>query len=158
MIAENYKIVPVWVQPVDFNAATDTDSIDMSGYHKATFIYMFETCGAAVVHSMNCGLTTGAKTTAVPFKHALGGAAIGTAVAGSTASCDVLGAWADASTTASITATTKMVVCEVDAAAMDMANGYKWLTGTTTCASGIGFCLVILEPRYSGNRSVTALA
>ena len=155
MIAENLKIVPVWIQSTDFNAATDTDSINMAGFHKATFIYMFEACGASVIHSFNSGITNAAKTNAVPFKHALSGAAIGTAVAGSAASCDVLGAWVDAATTSSIVATTKMVVCEVDAA--NMTDGHNWLTGTTTCASGIGFCLVILESRYDGNRSVTCL-
>jgi len=155
MIAENYKIVPVLVQPVDFGATVDTDSIDMSNYHKATFIYLYETCGAAVVHSFNSGITEGLKTNAVPFKHALGGAAIGTAIAGSAASCDVLGAWTDAATTASITATTKMVVCEVDAA--NMTDGDNWLTGTCACATGIAFGVVILESRYGANRDVTAL-
>ena len=154
MINEDYKVVPV-VASANIGASTDFDSIDMSGYHKATFIC---TCGAFTgngTFSFNSGATEGVATTAVPFKHALGGAAIGTAVAASTASCDVLGAWADATTTAAITCTTKMVVLEVDAAAM--APGHKWLTGVIAATAGIIHVVAILDPRYSGNRSGTAL-
>jgi len=154
-IAENYKIVPVLINPTDFGASADLDSIDMTNYHKATFIFSFGTCGAAVVHSFNSGVSEGAKTTAVACKGALGGAAIGTAVADSAASCDVLGAWQACTTTLSLVATTKMTVFEVDASAMTL--GHNWLTGTIAAASGIASVVAILEPRYSGNMSGTAL-
>jgi hypothetical protein len=85
----------------------------------------------------------------------MGGAAIGTAVAGSTASCDVLGAWADSSGSTALTCTTKVVVIEADASAM--ASGHKWLTGAIAATAGIIHVNAILEPRYSGNRSATAL-
>ena len=155
MIAEEKKIVPLLVS-ANIGASTDLDSIDMSGYHRATFIF---SCGAFTgdgTFSFKSGATNGTKTTAVPFKFALAGAAIGTAVAGSTASCDVLAAWGDAADTQAITCTTKMVVCEVEAAAM--ADGHKWLTGTVAATAGILHVIAILEPRYTGNRSVTALA
>ena len=155
MISEDKKIVPVLVS-ANIGASTDFDSIDMSNYHKATFIC---TCGAftgAGTFQFNTGVSEGATTTNIPFKHALGGAAVGTAVAASTASCDVLGAWTDATTTAAITCTTKMVVCEVDMAATATA-GHNWLTGTIAATAGIIHVVAILEPRYSGNSSVTAL-
>jgi len=154
MINEDYKIVPL-LTSANVGASTDFDSIDMSGYQKATIIC---SCGAFTgngTFSFSSGATEGAKTTSVLFKHALGGAAIGTAVAASTASCDVLGAWADAATTAEITCTTKMVVIEIDAAAM--APGHKWLTGVVAATAGILHVTAILVPRYSGYRSGTAL-
>jgi len=161
MISEEKKIVPVCVS-ANIGATTDLDSINMANYHKATFIF---TCGAFTgngTFSFFSGASEGTKTTAVAFKHALGGAAVGTAVAASTASCDVLGAWADcplaaspATFTVAITCTTKMVVCEVDAAAM--TDGESWLTGVIAATAGIVHVTAILEPRYTGNRSVTAL-
>jgi hypothetical protein len=160
MIAEEKKIVPVLVT-ADINTSADLDSIDMSNYHKATFIYIFGVVGGDVTFSFKSGASAGTKTTYVPFNHALGGAAIGTAVAGSTASCDVLGAWgnvpADGATDdVAITCTTKMVVCEINASAME--DGEPWLTGTVAASDGIVHAVAILEPRYTGNRSATALA
>jgi hypothetical protein len=154
-LAENMKIVPV-LASANVGASTDFDSIDMSRFHKATFVI---TCGAFTgdgTFTAHSGTTEGTKTTAVPFRHALGGAAIGTAVLGSTASCDVLGAAAEAANgTAAITCTTKMVVIDVDAAAM--TNGHKWLTLAVTATAGIAHGVAYLEPRYSNERSVTAL-
>jgi hypothetical protein len=158
-LAEEMKIVPL-LTSANIGATTDCDSINMSGFHRATFIC---TCGAFTgdgTFSVNCGTTEGAKTTAVLFKHALGGAAIGTAVAGSTASCDVLAAESKTTAiapTAAITCTTKMVVIEVDASEMDISNGYEWLTLTAAATAGILHVVAILEPRYSGNRSATCL-
>ena len=155
MISEDFKIVPLIQEATDFGATSDLDSIDMSNYHKATFIFLYSTCGAAVVHSFNSGASEGTKTTAVACQGALGGAAIGTAVAGSAASCDVLGAWQACAVTLSLVATTKMTVFEVNAAAM--TAGEPWLTATIAAATGVCAAVAILEPRYSANRSVTAL-
>jgi hypothetical protein len=155
MIAENYKIVPIIHSTTDFGATTDTDSIDMSNYHKATFIFNFGACTGDVTFSFNSGATEGTKTTAVVAKAALGGAAIGTAVAASTASCDVLGAWQAITTTLAITCTTKMVVVEVSA--QSMAPTHKWLTGTVAATAGIVSGVAILEPRYGSSRIGTCL-
>jgi len=155
MLAENYKIVPVLVDDGDFGATIDLDSIDMSNYHKATFIYSFGAVTGNVTFSFNSGIAEGTKTNAVACKAALGGAAIGTAVAGSTASCDVLGVWQAIATTLAITCTTKMVVVEVSAAAM--TSGDDWLTGTIAATAGICHCVAILEPRYGSSRIGTCL-
>jgi len=155
MIAENYKIVPVLVDDGDFGATIDLDSINMSNYHKATFIFTFGAVTGDVTFSFNSGASEGTKTTAVVAKAALGGAAIGTAVAGSASSCDVLGAWQAITTTLAITCTTKMVVCEVSAASM--TTGEPWLTGTIAATAGIGHCTAILEPRYGSYRLGTCL-
>lgn len=152
--AEEYKIVPV-LTSANIGASTDCDSIDMSKYHRATFIV---TCGATtgdVTFTSTSGATEGAKTAAVPLKYALGGAAIGTAVAGSTASCDVLGATGSHASAIALTCTTKMVVIQIDAASMTL--GHKWLTLTCAATAGILHVVAILEPRFTGNRSATAL-
>ncbi len=156
---EHFKIVPI-ITSANIGASTDCDSIDMSKFRKATFIF---TCGAFTgdgTFSVNSGLTEGAKTTAVPFKYAMGGAAIGTATAGSATSCDVLAATAkttSGSPTVALTCTTKMVVLEVDTIDMDTANGHNWLTATVAATAGILHGVAILAPRYTGNRSATAL-
>lgn len=160
---ESQKIVPVLLSPSNFGSTVDADSINMAGFHRATFIINFGTCGDVVVHSVNCGASEGTKTTAVPFRYAIGGAAIGTAVAASTASCDVLGDTGETTVlapTASLTCSTKMVVVEVEASVIAKVSAgvaQPWLTLTVACASGIASAVAILEPRYAGNRSATCL-
>ena len=167
MFAEKYKIVPI-ASDIDLNAlaANDCDSINMKGFHKATFIIGFQTiAGDAPFVALYSGDSEGSKDTAMTFRYALGGAAVGTAVAGSTASCDVLAAWAS-TTTASptleideATYSNYMLIVEVDAAEMDQDE--PWLTmsflDTDTGATGNVQVHAILEPRYTGNRSLTAL-
>lgn len=156
MLAEKMKIVPV-MNSADISTSADTDSIDMSGFHKATFIFTMGVVTTDITFTPKSGVSEGAKTTAVPSMIAIGGAAIGTAVAASTASCDVLGAWAASATTHVTTANSnKMYVIEVNASAM--TDGHDWLTITlTTATGGIVHCVAILEPRYQSNRSATCL-
>lgn len=156
MLAEKLKIVPV-MNSADVSTGTDCDSINMSGYHKATFIFTFGAVTTDITITPKSGATEGTKTTAVPSRYAAGGAVIGTAVAGSTASCDVLAAWTATSTTVPLAAASnKFLVVEFDAAAM--TDGEEWLTVTVAAGTGgICHCVAILEPRYSGNRSATCL-
>ena len=156
MIGENKKIVPV-MNSANISTSADTDSINMSGFHKATYIF---TCGAVttdITFTPKSGVSEGTKTTAVPSWYAVGGDVIGTAVAASQASCDVLSAWTASATTHVTTANSNlMYVIEIDAS--DMTDGEEWLTITlTTATGGIVHCVVILEPRYSNNRSGTCL-
>lgn len=163
--AEALKIVPIG-QALDLaGAATvDSDSINMKNYHKAILVFTFDTlAGASAALTINSGASAGTVSSALTFNYAFGGAAIGTAVAGSTASCDVLAAWTSAATL-DITHTSYdnyMLVVEVNAAAMDLANEEEWLTCRFTDpggATGTVDCIAILEPRYGSNRSATALA
>lgn len=156
MYSEKAKIVPL-LNSANVSTGTDCDSINMKNYHKATIVFMFGTVTTDITITPTCGATEGAKTTAVPLLYAAGGAVIGTAVAGSTASCDVLAAWTAHASAASITAASnKFVVVEIDAA--NMAAGSPWLTCTVAAGtSGICYAVAILEPRYTGNRSATAL-
>jgi hypothetical protein len=156
MFSEKLKIVPI-LNSADVSTGTDCDSINMANYHRATLIFTFGTVTTDITITPTCGATEGEKTTAVPLQYAKGGAAIGTAVLGSTASCDVLSAWTAHDSAASITAASNlMAVVEINASAM--AANSPWLTVTVAAGtSGICHCVAVLEPRYTGNRSATAL-
>ena len=158
-LGEQKKIVPI-AHALDLNSAAtiDCDSINMKNYHHATLIFTFDTlAGASAVLTVNSGATDGAITSALYFDYAFGSAAI------ASANCDVLAAWANANTL-TITHTTYddyMLVIEVDASNMDTSNDEEWLTvrftdpgGATGTVDGIA----ILESRYSGNQSITALS
>jgi hypothetical protein len=130
MLSENYKIVPV-AKEIDISSTVYSDSINMKDFHSATFMFILNTLGgASSVLTVCSGATDAACTSALTFNYAFGGAALGTAVAGSTSSCDVLAAWTSA-TTLTLTYGTYsnfMLVVEVNAAAMDIANAEEWLT------------------------------
>lgn len=156
MFAERFKLVPL-MNSADITTSADCDSVNMKNFHKATFLFTFGTVTTDITITPKSGASEGTKTTAVPSRYAAGGAVIGTAVAGSTASCDVLAAWTTTATTVSCAAASnKFLVVEIDAAAM--TKGEPWLTLTlTTATGGIVHCVAILWPRYSGNRSATCL-
>ena len=152
---EIFKVVPVMASD-DINAGVDADSINMKNFHRATFIMTFGTLSGNAVLTVNSGATDGEKTSALTFNYALGSAALGAA------SCEVLAA-GTAAATLTLTAATytdKMLIVEVEAAAMDLANEEEWLTLSLSDAAASGTCdvVAILEPRYTGNCSGTALA
>ena len=161
MISENFKIVPM-LSGYDLSThdtLMTSDSINMKNYHKATLLVQFDDIGtASPVLYVYSGATDGALTSALTFKYAFGGAACGAA------SSDVLAAWA---TSAALTVThgtydNYLCVVEVDAKEMDLGNNEEWLTvnftDPTTGCTGQVTVTAILTPRYSGNRSITALA
>lgn len=156
MIAENLKFVPV-MNSANVSTGTDCDSINMANYHKATLLFTFGAVTTDITITPKTGTSEGAKTNAVATKYAAGGAVIGTAVAASTASCDVLAAWSDSTTTISLSAASnKFLVVEISASAF--TQGDNWLTVTVAAgSSGICHCVAILEPRYGGNRIATCL-
>ena len=153
MDLKGLKLVPI-INSSDINAGVDGDSINMAKAHRATFILMFGTLVGDAVLTVNSGATDGAKTSALYFDYALGSAAVGSA------SADVLG---DVTNAASLTLTAatysnKMLVVQVDARAMDLANNEEWLTLSLSAAanSGICECVAIIEPRYSDGTTVLA--
>jgi hypothetical protein len=148
MISEQYKIVPI-VASTNIGATTDTDSINVRNYIRATVIYTCGTFTSNGTFTFNSGTSNGAKTNAVPFNYALGTAAIGATTA------DVLLAWTNTETSAVLACTTKMLVCEIDIAALEPGDYY--LTGTIAATAGAIHGIVILESRFTGNRSTTAV-
>lgn len=166
-LSEKFKIVPVFAgyDLSTHDTVMTSDSVNMKGFHHCTYIITFDDIGtASPVLYVYSGATAAALTSALTFTYAFGGAATGTAVAGSTASADVLGAW---STSSALTIThdtydNYLLVLEVPAASMDVANGEEWLhlnfTDPSTGATGQVTATALLWPRYSGNRSETCLA
>lgn len=158
-LPEIYKVVPVG-SDIDLNAAAvhSCDSINMKGFHHATFIVNFQELGGAAIYLLlYSGATDAALTSALTFNYAFGGAAQGTA------NCDVIAASATSAnlSVAHATYDNYMLIIEVDASAMDLANNEDWLTltfaDTDTGATGNASVIAILEPRYTGNLSLTAL-
>lgn len=152
---EIYKVVPL-LNSADTGAGVSMDSINMKGFHHASIIITFGAVVGDAVLTVNSGATDAALTSALTFHYAVGGAAIGSA------NCDVIAADATSAalTLTAATYTTKMLILEVDASDMDVANAEEWLTVAISSAgtSAIVHAVAILEPRYTGNLSLTALA
>lgn len=159
-LAEEKKIVPILASE-DTGAGVDMDSINMSGYHRATIIITMATIVGDAVLKVYSGATDGTKTSALTFHYAFGTADIGTYTNATTAA-DILNADA---TSAALTLTgtaydDTMLIVEVDASDMDLANSEEWLTVEISSAGTSGFmhAVAILEPRYTDNVSKSALA
>lgn len=159
-LTEDVKIVPV---ASNYDLSThDTlmtlDSINMKGFHHCTFLVQWASIGtASPLFYVWSGATDGALSSAITFYYAFGTAAcLGT-------DADVLGAW---STSAALTIThgtydNYILVVEVPATLMDIANAEEWLTinmtDPTTGCTGNVTVTAILQPRYKNNVSETAL-
>lgn len=160
-LTERIKPVPV---ASNYDLSThDTlmtlDSINMKNFHHCTFYVQFASIGtASPVLYVYSGASDGALTSALTFNYAWASAAAGSA------SCDVLAAW---STSAALSIThgtydNYLLVVEVPAASMDVANGEEWLTinltDPSTGCTGNVTVLALLQPRYASNVAITALA
>jgi hypothetical protein len=148
-LAQRLKIVPVGNYE-DINADYACDSINMKNFHKAMFICLIHaTAVSACYIKLYSGATDGALDSELTFNYAFGSAAQGAA------NCDVLGT-ESYSANLSFAATVKddyMLIIEVDASAMDVANGEEWLTlkflDTDTGLTGRVSVVAVLEPRYA---------
>lgn len=154
-LAEEKKIVPVMAS-ANIGAGVDADSINMKGFHRCAFIIIFGDLSGNATLKVHSGAADGQKASDLTFHYGLASAAIGSP------NCDVLGADAasDALTLTADTYKNKMLIVEVDAANMNVANSEEWLTLSLSNEATSGSCniVAILEPRYTGNRSATALA
>ncbi len=158
-LPEEKKIVPV-MNTADYNPGVAADSINMKGFHRCSFFMTFGAITGDAVLTVNSGATDGATTSALTFNYALANADIGVNTS-LTVGCDVLG---DNATSAALTLTaatynSRMLVVEVDASDMDVANDEDWLTLDISNAASAGIChiVAVLEPRYTGNISRSAL-
>lgn len=153
MDLKGLHFIPI-INSADINDGVDGDSINMKGAHRATFIFMFGTLTGDAVLTINSGATDGAKSSALTFAYALGSAAVGSA------SSDVLGTEATSSglTLTAATYSNKMLICQVNASEMDLANNEEWLTASLSSAASAGICecVAYVEPRYSDGTTKTA--
>lgn len=170
-LAEEKKVVLVASALNYTTGATQvTKGINMKGYHHATFLIDIGTMGGGdSTLKAYSGATDDitALTSAIAFKYAYGASTSIFAGAGTTPAS---GADKLAAETTVVAATglvidqgtypNFMLQVEVDASAMDVNNGEEWLyLQFTDGGSATGVCTIfaILEPRYTGNRSGTAL-
>ena len=160
MLTEDLKPVVI-ASDIDLTGAAVNEcaSINMSTFHEAMFIVNFQALGVAAIYvKAYSGATSGALTSALTFRYALGQAAYGST------DSDVLDDWATSANLSIAHATYDnfMLVIEIDAKSMDLANGESWLTlvfaDTDTNATGNVTVAALLKPRYGSNQAVSALA
>ena len=163
-LSECKKIIPI-AKELDISSTVNTDSIycrDLVG--NVCFVFSLNTLGgASSVLTIASGISDAALTTNIRFNYAFGGAAIGTAVAGSASSCDVLAALTSA-TSLTLTYGTYsnfMLVVEVDVADMNSSLDHDWLTCTFTdpgSATGTVTGFAIAGYRHPAQGTPTVLA
>ncbi len=150
-LAQKLRFVPI-VNTADYNNGADGDSINMGKASRATIIIMFGAITGDSILKLFSGAANAAKTSALTFKYALGSAVVGTA------SADVLAAQTTSAALTLVAATyaNKMLVLEIDAAQMDIANSKKWLTLEigAEASAGIAHAVAIIEPRYSDSTTL----
>jgi hypothetical protein len=160
MDQKNFKPVPI-LSSGDLSAGATLagDSINMAKCHSARFIVIFHALGGAATYvKVYSGATAAAATSALTFRYAFGGAATGSANADKTAT------WATSAnlSVAHATYDNYMLVIDIDASDMDVANGEEWLTiqfeDTDTGATGNATVVAIVDPRYADDGSTTVLA
>lgn len=164
MISEEKKIVPVALE-IDLSGTVYTHSInckDLVG--KVCFVFALNSlAGASSTFTVTSATADNTYTNAIRFNYAFGGAAIGTATAGSATSADVLTDYTSASTLTLTYGTYAdfMLIVEVDLADMVSSSDDDWLAcvfTTTSSVTGTVTGFAICEPRYPGSNSATVLA
>ena len=170
-LAEEKKVI-LLASDLDLSSGTEavTKGINMKGYHHATFLISFGTlAGGNTTLKAYSGATdsVAATTSAIAFKYAYNPSTCIFEAAGATpaSGADVLAAEttvvaATGLVVAYATYSNFMLVVEVDASDMDVANEEEWLylEFTKSSTTGLATIFAILEPRYTSNRSATALA
>lgn len=148
MLSETKKFVPI----ASYDAVGDADSINMKNFHKATIAVLIHDLAVADLHVLlYSGATDGAKSSALTFNYKLGGAAQGSA------NCDVFTESTSADLTlAHGTYDNYLLIVEIDASQMDLANSEEWLTLSLTTSTGNFSAVAILDPRFAA-ANVTAL-
>lgn len=156
--AEGLKVLPI-LAPVDAVATTkQTEYIDMSKYHWATFVVQFgviTTGTATLTIEASTAASSNATEAAIPFRYRLSDAV----------ATDNLGA-ITAATSAGVTVATnadaKLYVIDVDPAALPSNPGadFRYLRAVIAPTTDMAACLVnaiaFLEPRYPGNSIASA--
>lgn len=152
----DYDYIPVPVlEPADYEAGIDGDSIDMAKAHRVTFELNFGAITGDAVLKFYAGATDAAKTTALAFNYRISGGAF------KAASADIYGAEiAVASTGLTLTAATfvhKSVLITIES--VDLPDGKPWLTMELSAAASalLLSCHGQAAPLYAGISAPTLL-
>ena len=168
-LAEEKKVVLV-ASALNYDTAATavTKGINMKGYHRCTFLVDIASLGAAdVTYKAFSGASDLALTSALAFKYAYGGSSCIWVVGAATpvAGADVLAAETTVTAATGLVVTqvtypNYMLLIEVDASTMDVANDENWLSLEITCGAGTGLATIfaVLDSRYTKNLSATALS
>lgn len=150
---ETKKFVPL-LRSADINAGVDSDSVDMSQFHHATFLCSFGACAGAAgpIIKLYEGATHGVKTTALTFNYRYGSAATKSA----TADVYTTPATSAALQIATATLASRLLIIEIEASAM--ALRYLTLEIGAEADSGVLHIDAILTPRYKSDTIATAIA
>ena len=142
-LAEEKKVIPV-MNTADYNSGVTADSINMVNYHRCTFLMTFGAITGDAVLTINSGATDAATTSPLTFNYGLGSADIGTYTS-ATVAADILGAntTSAALTLTAATYNSRLLICEVDASDMDLANDEEWLTPDISNVASAGICHIV---------------
>ena len=154
-LSETYKKVPL-LASADINLGVDSDSVNLAGYHGASFDIIFgpSYAGAAgAIIKLYSGASVGSKDTPLTFNYRYTSGAI------KAASADILTAWATSAALqlAPALMASRLLTIEVDAA--EMPAGHSWLTIEVGAEADAGEMTIMahLVPRYPSAAGVTAL-
>ena len=156
-LAENMKIVPL-TNDAGYSGALTMDSVNMRNHRHADVVIICKNVSGSSALKVYSGATAAAKTTAMIFDYAIGSGTVGSS------SADVLGSTSTAVAASGMTLTASsvssaMTVLSIDAAQMDTANAHEWMTVEidSTASSGSCTAVAILDPRYTSDKSATAI-
>lgn len=147
-------LIPI-LEPADYEAGVDGDSVDMSKLHRICHALLFGAVTGDAVLKFYAGATAGTKTTALAFNYRFSGGDF------KAASADIHGSEvAVASTGLTLTAATfdhRHVT--VDFESIDMPSGKPWLTMELSAAASVLLlaCEGIGQPVYGGQTQPTAI-
>ena len=156
-LAENMKIVPL-TNDTAYSGGISLDSVNMRNHRHADVVIICKNAIGNSALKVYSGATAAAKTTAMIFDYAIGSGTVGSS------SADVLGSTSTAVAASGMTLTASsvssaMTVLSIDAAQMDTANAHEWMTVEidSTASSGSCTAVAILDPRYTSDKSATAI-
>ena len=152
--SETYKSIPV-LEPADYQAGIDGDSIDMSRLHSVVIPLNFGALTGDAVLKIYSGASAGTKTTALAFQYRVSDADF------KASGADGLGALVDvAATGLTLTAATfdhKHLIIELRAT--EMTEGEEWLTVELSAAADVLTlaCTAWGHPRYAAHDGPTVV-
>lgn len=152
--SESQILIPM-LEPADYEAGIDLDSVHMGRMHSLSVVILFGAITGNAVLTVSNGATEGAKTTDIAFKYRFAGGDF------KAASADILGdPTAVASTGLTLTATTfdhREIVIEIDAD--NLTDGQPWVTLSLSAAASVllASAVGVGEPRHASKTALTVV-